>query len=498
MRGGFAFWEGVRVKGLEYKWIVATVFAFGMFMSLLDMTVVNVAIPTFAGDFKADTTTVQWVITAYLLSLAVFIPVSGWAGDRFGTKRTFMFALAVFTLGSLSCALAWNIHALIAARVIQGVGGGLLTPVGAAMLFRVFAPSERAQAGAVISIPAAVAPATGPVLGGYLVEYQSWHWIFLINIPIGVVALIVAGLFLREAKQAAPGRLDVPGFLLSASGLAILLYALAEAGTHRLDDPRVVAFALVGIALLAIFAVVELRTKEPLIDMRLFRDKLFRAVNIMWLPAQAAFIGVLFLLPLLLQLEMGLTPLESGLTTFPMAIGVGLIAQPVGRIYRHVGPRRLLLIGMTGLLLSTLAFLLVDLQTNLWWIRLIMFARGCSFGFIMVPAQAAAYVTIRPQDTGRATAIGSAVPQVAASFGVALIATVLSDRLTHHGAAIIGTPTRALPAFHDAFLVTSMLPILAFVAILFISDKAALAAARRTPPSFGAAPVAETSADGSS
>jgi EmrB/QacA subfamily drug resistance transporter len=335
------------------------------------------------------------------------------------------------------------------------------------------------------------------VLGGYLVEYQSWHWIFLINIPIGVVALIVAALFLREEKQAAPGRLDVPGFLLSASGLAILLYALAEAGTHRLDDPRVLSLALVGVALLGLFAIVELRTREPLIDMQLFRDKLFRAVNIMWLPAQAAFIGVLFLLPLLLQLEMGLTPLESGLTTFPMAIGVGLMAQPVGRIYRHVGPRRLLLIGMTGLLLSTLAFLLVDLQTNLWWIRLIMFARGCSFGFIMVPAQAAAYVTIRPQDTGRATAIGSAVPQVAASFGVALIATVLSDRLTHHGAAIIGTPTRALPAFHDAFLVTSMLPILAFVAILFISDKAALAAARRTPPSFGAVPVAETTTDGS-
>ena len=224
----------------------------------------------------------------------------------------------------------------------------MLTPVGMAMMFRAFAPSERAQAGAVISIPAAVAPATGPVLGGYLVEYQSWHWIFLANIPIGVIALVVAGLFLREEKQAAPGRLDVPGFLLSASGLAILLYALAEAGRRHLDDPRVVVLSLVGIALLALFAVVELRTREPLIDIRLFRDKLFRAVNIMWLPGQAAFIGVLFLLPLLLQAEMGLTPLESGLTTFPMAIGVGLMAQPAGRIYRFVGPRPLLAVGMTG------------------------------------------------------------------------------------------------------------------------------------------------------
>jgi len=486
------------VKRLEYKWIVAVTFAFGMFMTLLDTTVVNVAIPTFAIDFKADTTTVQWVITAYLLSLAVFIPVSGWAGDRFGTKRAFMFALTVFTLGSLLCALAWNINALIAARVLQGVGGGMLTPVGTAMMFRAFAPSERAQAGAVISIPAAVAPATGPVLGGYLVEYQSWHWIFLANIPIGIIALIVAGLFLREEKQAAPGRLDVPGFLLSASGLAILLYALAEAGRRHLDDPRVVVLSLVGIALLTLFAVVEVRTKEPLIDMRLFRDKLFRAVNIMWLPGQAAFIGVLFLLPLLLQAEMGLTPLESGLTTFPMAIGVGLMAQPSGRIYRFVGPRPLLAVGMTGMLLTTASFLLVDLETNLWWIRLIMFARGCSFGFIMVPAQAAAYVTIQPKDTGRATAIGSAVPPVAASFGVALIATVLSDRLTHHGAAIIGTPTRALPAFHDAFLAACIFPVLAFVAVFFVSNKAALAAIRRPSPSFSALPASDPPVDSSS
>lgn len=485
------------MKGLEYKWIVAAVFAFGMFMSLLDATVVNVAIPTFARDFKADTTTVQWVVTAYLLSLAVFIPVSGWAGDKFGTKRTFMFALTVFTLGSLFCALAWNIHALIAARAAQGVGGGLLTPVGTAMLFRAFAPSERAQAGAIISIPAAVAPASGPVLGGYLVEYQSWHWIFLINIPIGIVALIVAGLFLREEKQVAPGRLDVPGFLLSASGLAILLYALAEAGTRRLDDPRVIVFALVGVALLGLFTVVELRTREPLIDMRLFRDGLFRAINIMWLPGQAAFMGVIFLLPLLLQLEMGLTPLESGLTTFPMAIGAGLMAQPVGRIYQYVGPRRLLFTGMIGLLLTTLVFLLVDLQTDLWWIRLIMFFRGCSFGLIMVPSQAAAYVTIPSKDTGRATAIGTAVPQIAASFGVALCATVLSNRLTHHGAAIVGAPTRALFAFHDAFFVASILPILAFITVFFISDRAALAAARRVIPPIGPAPLAESTADGS-
>ncbi|TAK67597.1 MAG: MFS transporter, partial [Dehalococcoidia bacterium] len=162
------------LKRVEYKYLVGVVFVFGLFMDLLDMTITNVALPTLQREFNAPTTTIEWVVTGYLLSLAIFIPVSGWAGDRFGTKRVFMFALGVFTLASLLSALSWNIGALIAFRIMQGIGGGMLTPVGTAMLFRAFPPSERAKASAVLAIPAVVAPASGPVLGGYLVEYQSW------------------------------------------------------------------------------------------------------------------------------------------------------------------------------------------------------------------------------------------------------------------------------------------------------------------------------------
>jgi EmrB/QacA subfamily drug resistance transporter len=466
---------------LEYKWLVGIVFAFGMFMNLLDTTIVNVALPTFARDFNASATTIEWVVTAYLLALAVFIPVSGWVGDRFGTKRTFMGALAAFTLGSLLCALSGSIHELIAFRVLQGMGGGMLMPVGMAMVFRSFAPSERAQAGALVSIPTAIAPAAGPVLGGYLVEYQSWHWIFLINIPIGILAIIFAGLVLREERQPRPGRLDVPGFALSSSGLAVLMYALAEGGTRGLDDPRVILTALSGIALLAVFAVVELRTEQPLLDLRLFRDPLFRAVNILWIPAQAAFTGALFLVPLLLQLEMGFTPLESGLTTFPQAIGVALVAPLMGGLYPRVGPRRLVIGGMFGLLLTTLAFLLVDLETSAWPIRIIMLLRGMSFGLVMIPASTAAYVTIALRDTGRATAIGSAIPYVGSSFGVAVMATVLTRRLTTHGAVLLSPATRhgALMAFHDAFFVATVFPIVAIFAALLISDRLALAAGRK-------------------
>ena len=175
------------MKSIPYKYIVGIVFVFGLFMDLLDMTITNVALPTLATDFHTDTTTIEWVVTGYLLSLAVFIPVSGWAGDRFGTKRVFMFALTVFVTGSALCGLAWNDTALIGFRVLQGIGGGMLTPVGTAMLFRAFPPSERAMASALLSIPAVVAPATGPVLGGYLVEFQSWRWIFWVNVPIGTL-----------------------------------------------------------------------------------------------------------------------------------------------------------------------------------------------------------------------------------------------------------------------------------------------------------------------
>lgn len=468
------------MRRLEYKWIVGIVFAFGMFMNLLDTTIVNVALPTFAREFQASPTTIEWVVTGYLLALAIFIPVSGWVGDRFGTKRTFMAALAAFTLGSLLCALSQNIHELIAFRVLQGMGGGMLAPTGMAMVFRAFAPSERAQAGALVSIPTAVAPAAGPVLGGYLVQYQSWHWIFLINIPIGILALTFAGVFLREERQPRPGRLDVPGFLLSGVGLAVLMYALAEGGTRGLDDTRVLLTGLAGIILLALFAVVEMRTEKPLLDLRLFRDPLFRAVNILWIPGQAAFTAALFLVPLLLQLEMGFSPLDSGLATFPQAVGIAAIAPVMGRVYPHAGPRRLVIAGMVGLWLTTLSFLLVDLETGEWAIRLIMLLRGMSFGLVMVPASTAAYVTIAPRDTGRATAIGSAIPYVGSSLGVAVVATALTNRLIHHN-AVLGSPatrTGALLAFHDAFVVAAVFPVLAVVAALLISDRRALAVVR--------------------
>jgi EmrB/QacA subfamily drug resistance transporter len=479
------------ISRLEYKWIVGIVFVFGLFMDLLDMTIVNVAIPELARDLNVDpeggASQVQWVVTGYLLSLAIFIPVSGWAGDRFGTKRIFMLALFVFTLGSFLCGVAWNIESLIAFRVLQGAGGGILTPVGTAMLFRAFPPAERAKGAAILMLPMVVAPASGPVIGGYLAEYHDWRWIFFINIPVGLLGLLFAGLYLREEKQPNTGRLDVPGFVLAAAGLGCLMYALAEAGLEGFGDPRVLAFGAAGLGLLALLAYVELRTREPMLDMRLFSNRLFRTMNVAQIVGYGGMMGGLFLLPLLLQAELGLSPFESGLTTFPQAIGVVMMVQVAGRIYNNVGPRRMMAAGMLGSAVSTLMFVFIDLETSQWWIRLIMLCRGMSFALVLIPIQTATYTTIKPQAMGRASAIFNANRQVAASLGVALLASVLTNRLAAND-AILGNPATvdaALTAFRQSFAVATGLALLGMVAALFINDREAMSVLR---PAQAAAP----------
>lgn len=458
-------------KRLEYKWIVAVVAVFGLFMELLDATIVNVAIPTLQRDFKTDTTTIEWVVTGYLLSLAVFIPVSGWAGDKFGTKRAFLFALTVFTIASALCALAWNVEALIAFRVLQGVGGGMLTPVGTTMVFRAFPPEERSKASGVMVIPTTVAPASGPVLGGFLIDYIAWEWIFLVNVPIGLLGIFVAARWLHEQKEEDPGMFDVPGFVLAASGMAALLYALAEAGPHGFDDGRVMFFGIAGLALLVGFVIVELRTEQPMIDVRLLGNRLFRWNNATQFVAMTGFAASLFLLPIFLQAERGMNAFHSGLATFPMAIGVVAAAQPTSRIYRHIGPKRLMIAGLVVASVTSFAFGWMDTETNIWAIRGLMFLRGIGFGLMLIPLQAATFATISPEATGRASSIFSSARMVAQSLGVAIIATTLTTFLTNNGAMPGTGSAGAVSSYQDAFVVAGFMTLLAIPVAMLIRDR---------------------------
>jgi EmrB/QacA subfamily drug resistance transporter len=484
---------------VPYKYIVAIVGVFSIFMELLDTTIINVAVPTLAREFEVDSAaTIQWIITGYLLSLAVFIPISGWAGDRFGTKRVFLFALTVFTTSSLLCALSWSVESMVAFRVLQGVGGGMLSPVAFSMVWRAFPPEERSKAAGIMVIPAALAPASGPVVGGFLVEYASWHWIFLVNLPIGIAALLISFFYLREHTEPNPGRFDPAGFALSGSGLASVLYALSRAGDHGFDDGQAIAFGVAGAALLAAFVLVELRTDHPMLDVRILRNGLFRACNLAWIVTMFGGSAMIFLLTLELQAGRGLTALESGLTTFVMAIGVMLTAQPASRIYRFVGPQRLIGIGLTVCAAVTMALYWVDFDANLWTIRGLMLARGIGFGFVLVPLQAATYAQVSPSETGRATALYNATSQVGSSLGVAVAATYLTSRLAHYD-ALLGAPgTRdgALSAFQDTFLFVGILSLVSVGVALLIRDHDAAATMSTGVHAVGREPAAAQGAPG--
>lgn len=468
------FRTDMKLRKAPYKWLVATAFVAGLFMDIMDATIVNVALPTLSRELGANLETLEWVVTGYLVSLAIWIPASGWIGDRFGTKKTFLFALAMFATGSALCGLAWSSGSLIAFRVLQGVGGGMMTPVGTTMLFRAFGQAERAKASAVITVPAALAPALGPVLGGWLVDNASWRWIFYVNMPVAITAFVFSLLFLREHQEQTAGRFDLSGFLCSGAGLALVLLALSRGPDAGWTSRLVVTSGVGGIALLVLLVWVELRQQSPLLHLRLLGDRMFRNANLTMFMAYAMLLGVLFLLPLFLQELRGLSAWESGLTTAPQALGLLVMTQVSPRLYPRLGPRRMLAIGLTGVLITSALFLLVGLGTSLWWIRGIMFLRGVAMSFAIVASQAATFATISAAETGRASSLFNTNRQIASSVGVAVLATALNQAAgstLSSGAVTAANQQVALSAFHLAFAASLLFGVLGIFFALRIHDE---------------------------
>ena len=294
------------VVSMNQKIAVGIVFVSAMFMNIMDITIVNVALPTIGRDFHIAPTAVDGVVIAYLVSLAVFIPASGWLGDRFGGKRVLLTAIVVFTVGSALCGVAQNMTELVIFRVVQGAGGGMMAPVGMAMLYRVFPPAERVRAASILTLGTTVAPAVGPVLGGFLVTNFSWRWVFFVNVPIGVVAVVFGALVLEKVDAIDAGRFDVPGFVLGGVGLGLLMYGISEGPLESWSSTGVIASCIVGVALLVTFVLVELRTTRPMVDLHLLRERLFRSTNCVMFLAAAAFLGLLYLIPLYFQDARGL------------------------------------------------------------------------------------------------------------------------------------------------------------------------------------------------
>jgi EmrB/QacA subfamily drug resistance transporter len=468
--------ERVRARRdrLDPKLVVAVVYVSAMFVNIMDTTIVIVALPKLGDDLDVGTASIEWVVIGYLLSLAVWIPASGWIGDRFGTKRTFLAALAVFTVASMLCGVATSLGQLVAFRVLQGVGGGMLTPVGTAMLFRAFPPEERARAARILIVPTVAAPALGPIVGGLLVDELSWRWIFFVNLPIGVAAFVFGARYLVEHREPTAGRFDGPGFVLSGAGLALVLYALSEAPSAGWAAPEVLVTGLGGVAALVALVRVELRSREPMLHLRLLEERLFRATNLTSLFAYGAFIALLFILPIYLQEARGLSALESGATTFPEAIGVLVSSQLVARLYPVVGPRRLMAGGLVGVASTMFLLAGVDVDTSLWLIRGVMFVAGFSMAYVFISLQAATFAQVSPQDTGRASAIFNTQRQGSAALGVAVLATVLASQLDGRA------PADDLSAFRVVFIVDACIALAGVVvALVAIRDVDAAPSMRR-------------------
>lgn len=448
---------------------ISVVFVAAMFMSIMDITIVNVALPTLGRDFAVAPSSLSAVSIAYLVSLAVVIPASGWIGDRFGSRRTLLAAITLFTIASALCGIATSFGELVAFRVLQGVGGGLLTPTGMAMLFRAFPPDERVRASSILVVPTAFAPALGPVLGGILVTDLSWRWVFFVNLPIGIFALIFGRLFLTEHVEPDAGRFDLAGFLLSGAGFALAMFGISEGPERGWGTPLIVTSLAAGAALIAILVVVQLRLATPLLHLRLFADRLFRSSNAVMFLSTSAFLGSLYVVALFLQDGLGLSALNSGLSTFPEALGVMVSSQITGRLlYPRFGPRRIMVGGLLGIALMTALMSLIGFGTNLWWMRLAMFGLGYSMANVYVSTQAAAFARISPAETAPASTLFNAQRQLGSAVGVAVLSTMLAAvGVTHE---VAGRTASNLTSYHVAFLTASGLALLGAVAALTIHD----------------------------
>jgi EmrB/QacA subfamily drug resistance transporter len=407
--------------------LVAGVAIVGLIMSVLDTTIVNVALDTLSRDLHSSLSTIQWVSTGYLLSLAAVIPLSGWVTERFGSKRTWIASLALFAIGSGLCALATTPGELIFFRVLQGLGGGMLMPVGFTLVAQAAGPQRVGRALALIGVPILLAPIFGPIIGGLIVDNAPWQWIFVVNLPIAVIAIFLAARVLHGNEgRADAGALDWLGAALLCPGMAGIVFGLSETESHGgIGSPIAFGPIVAGFALVGLFAWHSLHVPRPLIDVRLFRSRGFRAATITTFLLGAALFGSLLLLPLYYQVDRGESALNAGLLLAPQGLGAALMLPIAGRLTDRLGGGPVAVVGCSVIAVATLPFAFVTDHTSYALLGLVQFVRGMGLGASIQPTTAAAYQLLNSLQVPRATAALNTVRQIGASIGTALLAVVL-------------------------------------------------------------------------
>lgn len=440
---------------IPYKYAVSLTAALGLFMAVLDNTIVNVALTAMQRAFNTDVNTIQWVVTGYFLAQAAVIPVSGYFGNRFGVKRMFFIALAIFTVGSLLCGLAPNFGGLgsgetllIVFRILQGIGGGMLFPLATSISFGAFPPAERAAASGLVAIPVFIAPALGPTFGGLLTDSSfGWPSIFFINVPVGILALFLVARIIRpderpvaQAAGTVRAGFDWVGLILSMVGVFCVVYAFtlvsqSEGGAgstvHGWTYWPVWALLAAGVAILATFAWYELRVAaDPVLDLRLFASYDFSIATVMtWLVRGVVF-GSFFLVPLFLIQFHGLSAVEAGLYLMPQGVAAAIAIFIGSRIYDRVGPRFLVIIGMLMLTLSSVMLAFTDQQSGFLFFLVVLAIRGLGFGWSNLPLQTVALSAITGRALPKASSLYNATAQIFSSIGIAVLSTLFIQGTT--------------------------------------------------------------------
>ncbi len=425
------------IQPLE-RWGMAMVaLVVGAFMALMDASIVNVAIPTMERVFGVDTAQVQWVVTIYMLALGVVVPTSGWLGDRLGFKRLYLWSMAVFIVGSGLCALSTSLPLLVTARVIQALGGGMIMPTTMSMVYRLIPRERLGVASGFFGMSMLLAPAIGPTLGGYLVEYVNWRWIFTVNLPIGVIGMSLAASVLPEFHAKDAGPFDLWGFITSAGGLFALLLALSEGGSWGWTSEPITWLFFISVIAVTVFVWIELSVPKPLLDLRIFGYGSFTASIWYVVGLNIALFAGAFFIPVFLQLVRGMGAMQTGLILMPGALATGVMMPIAGRVYDRLGPKVPVLAGTVILVLGTFLLHSLNLTTPSGTIVVWMIIRGLGMGLAMMPATTAGMSVIPPLLVGRASAINNIVMRVASSLGIAVLTVVLDRGQASYAAQLV-------------------------------------------------------------
>lgn len=415
-------------------WIVAAVVMIGAVMSILDTTIINVALDELSRDLDAPLSTVQWVSTGYMLALAAVIPLTGWASEQFGGKRVWIAAVAVFTVTSALCGMAQDVDQLIVLRVLQGVGGGMIMPVGQIMLTQQAGPQRLGRVMGIVAIPMFVAPIFGPTLGGLIVDHLSWRWIFLVNVPVGVLGLLLASRVLPRSEGHGGQRLDWLGVLLASGGAASFVFGLAETGEKGgFEGPITWAPIATGLAMVVLYVVHALRTPHAIINVRLFRSRGFSAAAATTFVLGSAMFGAMILLPLYFQIARGEDATTAGLLLIAQGVGMAFAVPLGGVLSDRIGGGIPTVVGVVVMIATTLLCTQVEGDTSYLLINAVLLVRGFGIGMAMMPAMTAAYATLTREQVPRATTGLNVLQRVGGAIGTALFSVLLARDLADRG-----------------------------------------------------------------